>query len=76
MIAAKSLISPELHGKLTNRIIRDHGLPQAFAERALDEAITFLVECAEHPRAGRSPSLEADIGWHAFILHTRSPTRR
>ncbi|MFC9971659.1 glycine-rich domain-containing protein [Spirillospora sp. NPDC127200] len=67
----RSLISPELLARLVDRICEEHNVPERFAERVMVQALGFLQACALNPGAGLAPSETVDIGWHAFILHTR-----
>lgn len=48
--------------------LQRHG--EVDAERAADEAEAFLRAAADSPTPLR-PSPIADVGWHAFLLHTR-----
>jgi hypothetical protein len=70
LIAPRDLISPRMHARLTRRIIADHGMDPAMAERIMGQALAFLQACAVNPGGGLAPSDQVDKGWHAFILHT------
>ncbi|MFD0857157.1 glycine-rich domain-containing protein [Actinomadura adrarensis] len=67
----RSMISPGLFGRLTDRIVRDHDLPASMAERTMAQTLAFLATCARNPGAGLAPSGRVDIGWHTFLLYTR-----
>jgi hypothetical protein len=60
-----------LFGQLVRRISADDGLDDNLAERVVDQAIAFLAACAHNTLVPLSPSALVDIGWHAFLLHTR-----
>lgn len=70
-----SLIDANLQTRLVGRIMKDEGLPKDIATRILDQAIGFLRLAAAQPNAHYSPSKLVDIGWHTFILYTRSYDR-
>lgn len=65
-----SAISADLRRRLTAKITED-GIAPPLAERILDQTVAFLRLVADSPGQGFSPSPLVDIGWHAFILHTR-----
>ncbi|ABP52993.1 glycine-rich domain-containing protein [Salinispora tropica] len=66
-----SLVSPELFGRLTARIAKDHpDLPAGMPARILDQALAFLGAAAVTTEP-IGPSDLVDIGWHTFILYTR-----
>jgi hypothetical protein len=70
--APRTLITPELFGKLTRRVMTDEDTDRPTAEAITEQALAFLATCARHPEgSGLSPSRAVDAGWHAFILHTR-----
>ncbi|WP_233513412.1 hypothetical protein [Micromonospora craterilacus] len=67
----RALVSDELFAQLTARIARNH--PELAAElpgRIMDQALAFLAACATATEP-LGPSDLVDIGWHAFLLHTR-----
>ncbi|MFR9729100.1 glycine-rich domain-containing protein [Saccharopolyspora sp. MS10] len=68
---ARSLISEDLFTRLVRRITIEEGTDSAFAERIMDQALAFLGACGRFPGNRLAPSKPVDIGWHAFILHTR-----
>lgn len=71
-LPSRSLISPLLWRRLTERIIKDEGVEQELAERIMDQALGFVRLCAMSPGGEKySPSRLVDIGWHTFILYTR-----
>ncbi|GAA0681992.1 hypothetical protein GCM10010193_39630 [Kitasatospora atroaurantiaca] len=68
--AGRSLITPVLFDRLTQRITTDHpDITQADAERILDQALAFLATCATST-IPLGPSDIVDIGWHTFLLYT------
>lgn len=67
-----SLIDMRLQNRLVNRIVKDEDLDHELATRILDQAIGFLRLAASQPKGHYSPSKIVDIGWHTFILYTRS----
>jgi hypothetical protein len=46
-----------------------------WAARVLDQAVGFMRLCSLDPDGQYTPSSTVDIGWHAFILHTRDYAR-
>ncbi|WP_199040007.1 glycine-rich domain-containing protein [Glycomyces salinus] len=66
----RDLIAPETFDRLTGRLTGDHELDSNTAERVVDQAAAFLAACAA-TSAPLAPSAAVDLGWHAFILHTR-----
>lgn len=82
-LAHKDLIEPRLWQRLVDRILTQSEFqayfgtePEAsqreWAERILNESLGFLRLCGEHPDGPFGPSPLVDIGWHTFILYTRS----
>ncbi|MCK2219681.1 hypothetical protein MF672_038685 [Actinomadura sp. ATCC 31491] len=69
-VLPSDLIDDDLFAQLTDRIARDHDQPHEYAGRILEQTLLFLYACARNPGAGRTPSPEVDLGWHAFILDT------
>ncbi|MBC6458046.1 hypothetical protein HKK72_09055 [Actinomadura sp. HBU206391] len=67
----RDLIPAALFRKLVRRIVADEEIGQAMAERIMGQALAFLKACADNPGAGLAPSPVVEIGWHAFVLHTR-----
>ncbi|WP_217711577.1 hypothetical protein [Actinomadura sp. NAK00032] len=67
----KRLISADLFGRLVTRIVREEHVSTEKAERILNQALAFLMACALNPGAELAPSKSVDVGWHAFVLHTR-----
>ncbi|MDP9862209.1 MULTISPECIES: glycine-rich domain-containing protein [Streptosporangium] len=37
----------------------------------MGQVLAFLAACAARPDARLAPSELVDLGWHAFVLHTR-----
>jgi hypothetical protein len=66
----RNLVSEEVFAKLAKRIATEHHVDAAMAERCTDQGLAFLAACAASTEP-LSPSLAADLGWHAFILYTR-----
>lgn len=71
LIRLDSLVSPELHRRLTSQLIREHAaMTGDRAVRIVDATVAFLKVCADNPDAYFRPSQEVDKGWHQFILNT------
>lgn len=70
IINPRSLIPPELYGRLVTRIAAEHNLSSEYADRIMSQTLAFLAACAFTGRP-LTPSATVDIGWHAFILFTR-----
>lgn len=70
-LAGRSLVSGDLFERLTARVVLEDGHDPDLAARVVDQALAFLGACAGHRRASLSPSRVVDVGWHAFVLHTR-----
>lgn len=68
----RSLIDEQLWQRLTMRIASEHDMSTEQAESCLDAALGYLKLCADHPSQRFAPSRQADIGWHTFMLYTRS----
>lgn len=69
--SVRGLVDPELYDRLVERIVHDEQINRPSAERAMDEGLSFLRDCAARPDEHLSPTPVADIGWHTFILHTK-----
>jgi hypothetical protein len=67
----RCLIDPALFDRLTARITSEHGTTPEFSARVMEQALAYLRACAADPGAALAPSPSVDLGWHAFILHTR-----
>jgi hypothetical protein len=67
----RHVITPTLFNLLVRRIVAEDKLSQVLAERIVDQTIAFLVACARNTSTPLAPSALVDIGWHAFLLHTR-----
>lgn len=65
----RSLITPGLFSRLTERVARDHDIETA--ERIMSQTLAFLATCARNPGAGLAPCATVDIGWHTFLMYTR-----
>jgi hypothetical protein len=68
----RELVSPELFDRLVGRIMKDEDVTGALAEEIMEGALGFLKLSADYPGNGFAPSKLVDIGWHTFILYTRS----
>jgi hypothetical protein len=67
----RGLISPVLFDQLVRRVVLDHEVGEDLTMRIVDQALAFLAACAGNTAAPLAPSALVDLGWHAFILHTR-----
>lgn len=67
----RDMISPALFERLVNRIMKDYDVEHALSEQLMEGALGFLKASGESQIA-LSPSPLVDIGWHTFILYTRS----
>ena len=70
-VSGRSLVSDALFERLVARIVVDEQIERPMAERIMDQALAFLMACADNPGTPLSPSRLVDVGWHTFILHTR-----
>jgi len=66
----RDLVPPDTFERLSKRLKDEHGLDTDIATRVVDQAAAFLVACGASS-GPLSPSAAVDLGWHAFILHTR-----
>ncbi|SEB44313.1 hypothetical protein SAMN04489727_1791 [Amycolatopsis tolypomycina] len=75
------LVDRQLWSRLVRRIHADLEFQHAFgkerpdaavrwAERVLDQALAFLVLCADGQNGPYAPSALVDIGWHNFLMYT------
>lgn len=70
--SGRDLLGARLFDLLTRRIVAEHpGIDEAFAQRIVDQTGAFLAASANHTGEPLTPSPAVDLGWHAFILHTR-----
>lgn len=69
---ARSLIPDTLFDRLVERIVRDEDMARPLASRIVDQTLAFLAACATEHDEPLAPSSLVDIGWHAFLLHTRA----
>ncbi|GAB1516351.1 glycine-rich domain-containing protein [Actinophytocola sp. KF-1] len=67
----RALVPSMLFDRLVRRTVADDHLDQDLAERVVDQALAFLAACARNTSAPLAPSELVDLGWHAFLLHTR-----
>lgn len=70
LATGRSLLRPELFGRLTRQIVSDEEVEQDYAEAILDQALAFIKTCADNPGGRLRPSKAVDVAWHAFILNT------
>lgn len=70
-VDVRQLIAPDLFDRLASGIAQTHGLPDAQGERIMEQTLAFLYACTAMPGAALTPSPQVDLGWHAFVLHTR-----
>lgn len=70
-LANKSLINEETWQKLIGYIVQEKNIERSLAERILDQALGFLKLISLSPGCTFCPSKMVDIGWHAFLMHTR-----
>ncbi|MDQ3786428.1 MAG: hypothetical protein M3422_04195 [Actinomycetota bacterium] len=57
--------------RLVRRVLVDDQLDHDLAGRVVDQALAFLAASARNSSAPLAPSTLVDLGWHAFLLHTR-----
>lgn len=69
-LAHKGLVSEQLWGRLTGRIVKEEAMELSLAERIMDQALGFLRLYAFEEQGSFAPSPLVDIGWHTFILYT------
>lgn len=67
----RTLISKALFDRLSAYIADNEIIGVAAAECVMSDTLGFLAACAANHDAPLSPSTQIDIGWHAFVLHTR-----
>lgn len=71
----KNLVPDALWVRLVSRIRKDHPeVDEALAERIMNETLAFIHACANGVATRLAPSPSVDIGWHTFILYTKSYT--
>ncbi|MEX5631930.1 glycine-rich domain-containing protein [Parafrankia sp. FMc2] len=70
--AGRFLVRPALFDWLVDRVAADVEVAgdRDLAARIVDQALAFLATSATSPHT-LAPSRRVDIGWHAFVLHTR-----
>jgi hypothetical protein len=69
--AGRSLLAHDTFERLVRRIMAEENVERTLAEAIMDQALAFLGACALEHAEPLAPSELVDIGWHAFILHTR-----
>ncbi|WP_322754786.1 hypothetical protein [Frankia sp. Cas3] len=67
----RDLVAPRLFERLSNRLAADHLVDRPYAERVIDQSLAFLAACGTDPDTPHVPSHTIDLGWHAFLLHTK-----
>ncbi len=70
-VSGRSFVSEALFERLVARIVAEEFVERPMAVRIMDQALAFLMACADNPGVTLSPSRSVDIGWHTFILHTQ-----
>lgn len=68
----RQLIDDQLWDRLVRRVAVEERIGFKQAESIMDATLGFLQLCAEHPGRRFAPSRLVDIGWHTFILYTKS----
>lgn len=66
-------VDPSQRESIVDRIAKDGEMSEELAESCFEETLKFLV-VSQSTEARVSPSKLIDVGWHAFILHTRTYT--
>ncbi len=73
----RDLVSPELFGRIVDRVQEDMPVARSYAELVVEQSLAFLATIAETGERGRdavesklSPSHAVDPGWHAFLAFT------
>ncbi len=70
----KSLINEQTWEKLVGYMVKEKDMERSLAERIMDQALGFLKLISVTPGRTFCPSKTVDIGWHAFLMHTRDYT--
>ncbi|MET9517052.1 hypothetical protein [Streptomyces sp. NPDC002994] len=71
MLNARALLPEETHKSVCRTILDDNpDMAEDMAGRIADEAVKFVVACAQNPGVGMAPSRIIDEGWHALLLHS------
>jgi hypothetical protein len=70
-LAYRGMVEGQLWDRLVRRIVSEHGVELAYAERTMNEALGFLLLCAGDSTTAFSPSEAVDVGWHTFLMYTR-----
>jgi hypothetical protein len=65
------LIDESFRQALISRIVKEQAIDRFLSERIVNQTLAFLKLVAENPGQCYAPSPAVDIGWHAFLLHTR-----
>lgn len=73
-LAHKYLINEKTWDNLIQYIVEHDDVDQSLAERIMNEALGFLRLISLNPGRTFCPSETVDIGWHAFLMHTREYT--
>ncbi|MFD3548297.1 glycine-rich domain-containing protein [Streptomyces sp. NPDC058655] len=71
-----ALVPSQVRERLAKYIARHHSdIDLPFAERIVVAAAQFQDACAQNPGVPLAPSKVVDIGWHAWLMHTRDNLR-
>ncbi|MGW7363610.1 hypothetical protein ACWGI8_09310 [Streptomyces sp. NPDC054841] len=72
-VHGRTLVDPELFGRLTDFCAEEYGLERCVAERVMDQGLAFL-DVMGRTGEGLSPSKQVDPAWHTFMLHSAEYT--
>lgn len=68
----RELISPELFGKLVERVMEEQPVSETYAGNVVEQTLVFLAAVAQNPTNKMlTPSRAVDPGWHAFLAFTQ-----
>ena len=70
----RNLVDNSIWNRLVGRIMKDHNLSREASETIMEGTLGFLKLCADFPERKFAPSKFIDIGWHTFLLYTKSYT--
>ncbi len=67
----RELISPEMFSRIVSRVQEEMPVATFYAERMVEQALTFLAAVAENRGdSALTPSRAVDPAWHAFVVFT------
>ncbi|MGH3908539.1 MAG: hypothetical protein ACRDTE_30785 [Pseudonocardiaceae bacterium] len=66
-VSGRSLVSEALFERLVARIVAKELVERPMAERIMDQALAFLMACADNPGLTLSPSRSVDIEAYAKL---------